>query len=196
MARFVANDLVGFLIRLGSILRVFSAQSTIGFTISNHGNPKITFSFPKWLIKNSVEMTFPSIFTGSRVRYLIGPFLFRVSSTFETGISFFSFKSGSWCSFANHSSINTPWVPQSISALVSTIFFPSKILVSTVIDFESLSGTLRILRALTESSCKGLVVVASLCTKNPQIFLQLYLHLSFLRKQSLLLLSLHRRVLP
>ena len=36
---------------------------------------------------------FPSIFIGSWVRYLIGPFLFRVSSTFEIGISF-SLKSG------------------------------------------------------------------------------------------------------
>ena len=47
MARFVASDLVGFLIRLGSILRVFFAQLTIGFTISNHGNLKVTFSFPR-----------------------------------------------------------------------------------------------------------------------------------------------------
>jgi len=141
-------------------------------------------------------MTFPLIFTGSLVRYLIGPFLFGVSSMFETGISFFSLKSGSWCSFVNHSSINTPWAPQSISPLVSTIFFPSKILVSTVIDFESLSGTLRILRALMESPHEGLIVIASLHTKNPQIFLQPYLHLNFLRKQSLLLLSLHRQVLP
>jgi len=190
MAQLVANDLVGFLICLGSILRVFFAQSTIGFTISNHGNLKIMFSFPKWLIKNSVEMIFPSIFTGSWVRYLIGPFLFGVSLTFETGISFFSLKSGSWCSFANHSSINDTWAPQSISALVSTIFFPSIILVLTVIGFESLSGTLRILRALMESPHEGLVVIASLHTKNPQVPLQLYPHLNFLRKQSLLLLSL------
>jgi len=182
MAQFMASNLVGFLIHLGSILRVFFAQSTIGFTISNHGNLKITFSFPKWLIKNSVEITFPSIFTGSRVRYLIGPFLFGVSSTFETGISFFSLKSGSRCSFVNHSSINAPWVPQYISTLVSMIFFLSIILVSTVIDFESLSGTLRILRALMESPCEGLVIVASLHTKNPQVLLQLNLHLNFLRK--------------
>jgi len=132
MAQFVASDLVGFLIHFGSILRVFSAQLTIGFTISNHGNLKITFSFPKWLIKNLVEIIFPSIFTGSQLGYLIGPFLFGVSSMFEIGISFFSLKSGSWCSFANCSSINAPWVPQSISTLVSMIFFPSKILVLTV----------------------------------------------------------------
>jgi len=142
MAQFTASNFVGFLIHLGLILRVFFAQLTIGFTISNHGNPRIMFSFPKWLIKNLVEMMFPSIFTGSWVRYLIGPFLFGVLSMFETGISFFSFKSGSRCSLANRSSINAPWVPQSISALVSTIFFSSIILVSTVIDFESLSGTL------------------------------------------------------
>jgi len=141
-------------------------------------------------------MTFPLIFTGSQVRYLIGPFLFGVSSTFETGISFFNFKSGSQCSFANRSSINAPWVPQSISTLVSMIFFPSRILVSTVIDFEFSSGTLRILRALMESPHEGLVIVASLHTKNPRIFLQLNLHLNFLRKQSLLLLNLHCRVLP
>ena len=142
MALFMATFLVGFLIGSGSILRVFLAQSTIGFTISNHGNPKITFSFPRWLIKNSVEIMFPSIFTGSQVMYLIGPFLFRVSSTFETGISFFSFRSRSWCSFVNRSSINAPWVPQSINTLVSTIFSPSKILVSTVIDLWFSSGTL------------------------------------------------------
>jgi len=143
-------------------------------------------------------MIFPLIFTGSQVNSLIGPFLFGVSSTFETGISFFSLKSGSWCFFANHSSINAPWVPQSISALVSMIFFPSIILVSTVIDFESLSGTPRILMALMEGPLEGLVVVASLHTKNPQVLLQLILHrcLSFLRKQSLLLLSLCHRVLP
>jgi len=70
---------------------------------------------------------------------------------FETGIPFFSLKGRSWCFFVNHSSINAPWVPQSISTLVSTIFFPSIILVSTFIDFESLSGTLQILRALMES---------------------------------------------
>jgi len=162
MAQFVANNLVGFLIRSGSILRVLFAQSTIGFTISNHGNPKIMFSFPRWLIKNSVEMTFPSIFTGSWVRYLIGPFLFGVSSTFEMGISFFSLRSGSWCSFANHSSINVPWAPQSINALVSMILFPSKILVSTVIDLEFSSGTLRILRALMENPFEGLAAIASL----------------------------------
>ena len=190
MAWFMASDLVGFLICSGSTLRVFFAQSTIGFTISNHGNPKIMFSFPRWLIKNSVEITFPLIFTGSRVRYLIGPFLFGVLSTFEIGISFFSFKSGSRCSFANHSSINAPWAPQSISALVLTIFFPSIILVSTVIDFESLSGTLQILRALMESPFEGLAVVASLRTKNPQVLLQLNLHLNFLRKRSSLPLSL------
>jgi len=141
-------------------------------------------------------MTFPLIFTGSRVYCLIGPFLFRVSSTFETGISFFSHKSGSRCFFANRSSINVPWAPQSISAFVSTISFPSIILVSTFIDFESLSGTLRILRALMENFREGLVVVASLRTKNPLVLLRLILHLNFLRKQSLLLLSLYRRVLP
>jgi len=112
-------------------------------------------------------MTFPLIFTGSRVKYLIGPFLFGVLSTFETGISFFSLKSGSWCSFANRLSINAPWVPQSINALVSTILFPSKILVSTVIDLKSSSGTLQILRALMENLFKGLAVVASLLTENP-----------------------------
>jgi len=141
-------------------------------------------------------MTFPLIFTGSRVYCLIGPFLFRVSSTFETGISFFSHKSGSRCFFANHSSINVPWAPQSISAFVSTIFFSSIILVSTFIDFESLSGTLQILRALMESPFEGLVVIASLRTKNPLVLLQPYPHLNFLRKQSLLLLNLYRRVLP
>jgi len=190
MAQFVANDLVGFLIHSGSILRVFFAQSTIGFTISNHGNPKITFSFPKWLIKNSVEMMFPLIFTGSQMRYLIGPFLFGVSSMFETGISFFSLKSRSWCSFVNCSSKNAPWVPQSISAFVSMIFFPSIILVSTVIDFESLSGTLQILRALMEGPQEGLDVVASLCTKNHWVLLQLTLCLNFLERHSLPLLVL------
>jgi len=105
------------------------------------------------------------------------PFLFGVLLTFETGISFFSHKSGSQCFFANRSSINAPWAPQSISAFVSTIFFSSIILVSTFIDFKSLSGTLQILRALMESPFKGLVIVASLCTKNPQVFLQLILHL-------------------
>jgi len=141
-------------------------------------------------------MTFPLIFTGSRVYCLIGPFLFRVSSTFETGISFFNHRSGSRCFFANHSSINVPCAPQSISAFVSTISFPSIILVSTFIDFESLSGTLRILRALMENFCEGLVVVASLHIKNPSVLLRLSLHLDFLRKQSLLLLSLYHRVLP
>jgi len=139
---------------------------------------------------------FPLIFTGSWVYYLIGPFLFRVSSTFETGISFFSHKSGSRCFFVNCSSINVPWAPQSISAFVSTIFFSSIILVSTFIDFKSLSITLRILRALMESPFEGLVVVASLHTKNPLVLLRLSLHLNFLRKQSLLLLNLYRRVLP
>jgi len=114
---------------------------------------------------------FPLIFTGSQVYCLIGLFLFRVSSTFETGISFFSHKSRSQCFFANRSSINVPWAPQSISAFVSTIFFSSIILVSTFIDFESLSGTLRILRALMESPFEGLVVVASLHTKNPLVLL-------------------------
>jgi len=47
MARFMASDLLGFLIHLGSILRVFFAQLTIGFTISSHGSPKIMFSFPR-----------------------------------------------------------------------------------------------------------------------------------------------------
>jgi len=139
---------------------------------------------------------FPLIFTGSQVYCLIGPFLFRVSSTFETGISFFSHRSGSWCFFANRSSINVPWAPQSISAFISTISFPLAILVSTFIDFESLSGTLRIRRALTENLREGLVVVASLRTKNPLVLLLLSLHLGFLRKQFLLLLSLYHRVLP
>jgi len=82
----------------------------------------------------------------------------------------------------NHSSINAPWVPQSISTLVSTIFSPLIILVSTFIDFESLSGTLQILRALMESPLEGLVIIASLCTKNPEFLLQLilYRHLSIL----------------
>ena len=154
------------------------------------------FSFPKWLIKNSVEIIFPLIFTGSWVNSLIGPFLFGVSLTFQTGISFFSFRSRSWCFFVNCSSINAPWVPQSISALVSTIFFSSIILVLTVIDFESLSGTLQILRALMEVSLEGLVIVASLHTKNPRVLLQWVRHLSFPRKRSLLLLSLHCQVLP
>jgi len=105
----------------------------------------------------------------------------QVSSTFETGISFFSFKSRSQCFFANCSSINAPWAPQSISTLVLMIFFPSIILMSTFINFESLSGTLQILRALMESPLKGLVVVASLCTKNPQVLLQLtHRHLNIL----------------
>ena len=123
---------------------------------------------------------FPLIFTGSRVRYLIGPFLFGVLSMFEMGVSFFSFKSGSRCSFANHSSINAPWVPQSINALVLTILFPSKILVLTVIDLKSSSGTLQILRALMENPFKGLAAVVSLLTENPWILLQLCLHLNFL----------------
>jgi len=141
-------------------------------------------------------MTFPLIFTGSRVYCLIGPFLFKVSSMFETGISFFSHRSGSRCFFANHSSINVPWVPQSISAFVSTISFPLIILVSTFIDFESLSGTLRILRALMENFHEGLVIVAGLRIKNPSVLLQPSLHLDFLGKQSLLLLSLCHQVLP
>jgi len=141
-------------------------------------------------------MTFPLIFTGSRVYCLIGPFLFRVLSMFETGISFFSHRSGSQCFFVNRSSINVPWAPQSISAFVSTISFPSIILVSTFIDFESLSGTLRILRALMENFREGLVVIASLRTKNPLVLLRLSLCLNFLGKQSLLLLSLYHRVLP
>jgi len=141
-------------------------------------------------------MTFPLIFTGSRVYCLIGPFLFRVSSTFETGISFFSHRSGSWCFFVNHSSINVPWAPQSISAFVSMISFPSMILVSTFIDFESLSGTLQILRALMENSHEGLVVIASLRTKNPLVLLRPSLRLNFLRKQSWLILSLYHQVPP
>ena len=112
--------------------------------------------------------------------YLIGPFLFGVSSTFEMGISFFSFKSGSWCSLANHSSINAPWVPQSINTLVSTILFPSKILVLMVIDLKFSSGTLQILRALMENPFKGLAAIASLLTENPWILLQLRLCLGFL----------------
>jgi len=111
---------------------------------------------------------------------------------FETGISLFSFKSRSRCFFVNHSSINAPWAPQSIRALVLMFFFPSMFLVSTFIDFESLSGTLQILRALMESPFEGLVIVASLHTKNPQVLLlQLSPHLDILRKQSLLLLGLH-----
>ena len=114
------------------------------------------------------------------MKYLIGPFLFGVLSTFEMGISFFSLRSRSWCFLANHSSMNAPWAPQSINALVLTILFPSKILVSMVIDLKSLSGTLRILKALMENLFKGPVVVASLLTENPWILLQLRLHLNFL----------------
>ena len=99
---------------------------------------------------------------------------------FETGISFLSLISRSWCFFANCSSINAPWAPQSISALVLMIFFPSIILVSTFIDFESLFGTLSILIALMESPLEGLVVVASLHTKNPGFLLQLVHHLGIL----------------
>ena len=120
-------------------------------------------------------MIFPSIFTGSQVYCLIGPFLFGVSLMFETGISFFSLISGSQCFFVNCSSINAPWAPQSLSTLVSTI-----ILVSTFIDFESLFGTLQILRALMESPLEGLVVVASLHTKNSGFLLQLVHHLGTL----------------
>jgi len=56
------------------------------------------------------------------------------------------------------------------------IFSPSIILVSTFIDFESLFGTLQILMALMESPLEGLVVVASLRTKNPGSLLRLTLH--------------------
>ena len=66
-------------------------------------------------------------------------------------------------------------MPQSISALVLMIFFPSIISVSTHIDFESVSVTLQIVRALIESPLEGLDVVASFHTKNPLDFLQLVL---------------------
>ena len=83
--------------------------------------------------------------------------------------------SGSRCFFANHSSINAPWAPQSISALVLTICLPSIILVLTVIDFESLFGILQILKALMEGSWEGLVIIASLHTKNPLLLRPLLL---------------------
>ena len=51
-------------------------QSTLGLTLSNHGSPRITSSFPKFKIKNRVEIVFPSVFVGSLVWNLIGPFLF------------------------------------------------------------------------------------------------------------------------
>jgi len=64
--------------------------------------------------------------------------------------------------------------------LVSTILFPSKILVSMVINLKSSSGTLRILKALMENPFEGLAAVASLLTENPWILLQLYLCLNSL----------------
>jgi len=142
-------------------------------------------------------MMFPLIFTESWVYCLIGPFLFGVSSTFETGISFFSFTSGSQCFFANCSSIKAPLAPQSISTLVSMIFFPSIISVLTFIVFELLFGTLQIVRALMESSLEGLDVIASLLTEYPLV-LQLILNHSLSRhskKAVLLLLNLCYRVL-
>jgi hypothetical protein len=178
---------IGFIL-LGMILMDFVIQSTSGFTLSNHGNPRITSSFPMSEIRYRVEIVFPSIFVGSRVSNLIGPLLFGLSSTFETLISFLSLTIGIWCFFANSSSIKFPWAPLSMSALISTLFSPLIIRVLTCIDFESLPGTLRILMDLMERRLEGLDVVTSLLTKNPVGFLRRRIRI-LLWLQAILLVS-------
>ena len=135
----------------------------------------------------------------SQVYSLIGPFWFRVLSTFETGISLDNLTSSSPHFFANCSSIKTPCAPLSMRALVAADFFPLMIFVSTCIDFRSGCSTLLIVRALIKSPLEDLDVATSLHIENPVLlllaipgfwrFLQ-----SFRGKQSLLVLILFLQV--
>ena len=70
------------------------------------------------LTRNRVENSFLSMIVRSQVYSLIGPFWFRVLSTFETGISLDNLTSSSPHFFANHSSIKTPCAPLLMRALV------------------------------------------------------------------------------
>ena len=129
-----------------------------------------------------MEYIFPSTVNGSQVWNLIGPLLFGVLSTLDTGISFFNFRSGSRCFFANSSFMKFPWAPLSISAFVATILFPSIILASTCIDF-SFSSMLLTLIGLMKIGLEDLDVATSLLTKNPACWVLLVLlrHLLLLR---------------
>ena len=80
----------------------------------------MTSCLPSAVIKNRVKIRLPLKYVVRQVQWVIGPWEFRVLSTFLTGMGRLRGKRGNLFFLAKFTSMNWPSAPESMSACVET----------------------------------------------------------------------------
>lgn len=137
-------------------------QSILGLWRRSHGNPRIIDCLPSEVTRSLVHVRLPSQNIFRQAQCVIGPEWLGEKSTLRTGMGCGSGRVGISCFLTKSESINCPSAPESMSAVVGTVWVLERILTGKhiVVLFKSVNITGEIVTG-------GDSVLLFLLSKNP-----------------------------